>query len=147
MLNKSQRRRVSAILHVTEERLLGFQEQLSSGRPSPVLLDIENDLSEWERALVARKISQILVLIADLRERLALSPAWQSLRRALIGSLTLTSVGLQDAKAAALRAYGEADPQLAPTLDPSVDALIDELDEICRSLSAKAAPSKRAQQG
>jgi hypothetical protein len=147
MLNESQRRRVSAILRVTEERLLNFQEQLSGARPSQALLDIENDLSEWERAVVGKKVSQMLLLIAEVRERFDLTPSWQSLRRALIGGLTLTSVGLQDAKAAALRAYGEAAPQLAPTLDPLIDGVIDGLAEICRILGTDACPARTAQRG
>jgi hypothetical protein len=132
MLNEAQHRHLSAVLQIAEERLLNSQRQLSGNASAAKLLEIENDLTETERALVVEKISELLRLIASLSERFSVTARSRSLRHGLDATLSITWADLQDAKAAALRSYGETDPRLGEHLDPLVDKIADGLLEICR---------------
>jgi hypothetical protein len=135
VLNDGQRRRLATTLQMAEERLLELQRRLVGESPRPRLLDIEDDLSDAERAFVAAKITEVLRLTAATSERLELHRRWQSLRRAIIGTLSISWAGLQEAKAKALQAYGDTDPRLEDILDPLIDRIADEMTDICEALA------------
>jgi len=134
MLNEGQLRHLSATLRLAEERLLDLQRRLNDGRVGQ-LLTIDNDLSAAERAIVSEKIAALLRQIADAGARLALTPGWQSLRRALVGTLSVMWADLQDAKSGSLSAYGETDPRLPAMLDPLIERIAEGLLELCQVLS------------
>jgi len=91
-------------------------------------------VSDAERVAVTRRIDEALQLIADLGQQWKLAARSQSLRQTLIGTLSVTWADLQDAKAQALRRYGETDPRLGGTLDPPIDHIADILLAICRTV-------------
>jgi hypothetical protein len=132
MLNEAQHRHLSVVLQIAEERLLNLQRQLNGNAPPAKLLEIENDLTERERALVGEKIAELLRLIASLSERFAVTAGSRSLRHGLDATLSIMWADLQDVKARALRNYGDTAPRLREQLDPLVDKIADGLLEICR---------------
>ena len=132
MLNEAQHRHLSVVLQIAEERLLNLQRQLSDNAPAAKLFEIENDLTETERAFVVQKISELLRLIASLSERFSVTARSRSLRHGLDATLSVTWADLQDVKERALRGYGETDPRLGEHLNPLVDSIADRLLEICR---------------
>jgi hypothetical protein len=132
MLNEAQHRHLSVVLQIAEERLLNLQRQLSGNAPAAKLLEMENDLTETERAFVVEKISELLRLIAGLSDRFSVTARSRSLRHGLDATLSITWADLQDVKGRALRSYGETDPRLGEHLDPLVDSIADGLLEICR---------------
>lgn len=133
MLNEGQRRHLSATLRLAEDRLLDLQRQLKDGYPGR-LLTIDADLTPAERAIVEANIVDLLQQIADAGQRLGVTPGWQSLRRAVVGTLSVIWADLQDAQSASLNAYGETDPRLPAILDPLIERMADELIELCRIL-------------
>jgi len=134
MLNEGQLRHLSATIRVVEERLTDLQQQLNAGAPKQTLLELEDDLSDAERAFVAKKMDELLGLIADVTQQFSLNPEWRSLRRALVASLSIAWSDLRDATAAAMRGYGDIDPRLHESLDPLIERLCDRTLEICRRL-------------
>jgi len=121
-------------MRVAEERLHNLQRLMRTGGECQRLLEVEDDLTQVERTMVAEKLTELLRRIADLGTQLSLSPEWCSLRRTLAASLSVTWADLQNVKAAALGAYGKPDPRLREGLDPLIDRIADGLVEICRTI-------------
>jgi hypothetical protein len=135
MLNQSQRRRLSTVLGLTEERMLELRRRLAGGEPRPCILEIDNDLTDRERAAAEEKIDALLDLIRNASAQLALDRRRQSLRAMLFAVLSLSWATLQEAKASGLRAYGETDPRLKELLDPMIDRIGAAVMELVRNLS------------
>jgi len=126
VLNESQKRCLTATLRVTEERLILLRNRLAGESTRQTLVRVDNDVIAGERAFVIQRIDDAIGLISEIRDRLSLEPAPQSLRRLVIATVSLMLVDLAELKADKLRAYGEPDHDLSTTADPTtVDPLID----------------------
>ncbi len=134
MLNEAQLRHLSTVMRVVEKRLMDLQQQLNTGAPKSTLIELEDDLSDAERAFVAEKTTELLEVIADVAQHFRLSSEWRSLRRAMVASLSITWADLRDANTTAMRSYGETDPRLPESLDPLIERLCEGALEILRRL-------------
>ncbi len=119
LLNANQQRRVGTHLRLLGEDLedvAGWRELRRPGEPYDAL-----------RAVIAR----LREVVASTTDALAL-PAHEAppLRRRVQAIAEVWASSMEDVKARHLKAYGRVHPELAAALDPQVDAIVAQLQEM-----------------
>lgn len=105
-------------------------EQLLTATATTRLVRIENDLTAQERSRITHQIADLRRQVDELAERWNLDAEVVNVRRHLIGMLSIEWADLTDVRPGALRRNGPVDPVAAAELQPVVDHLIAQVEQL-----------------
>jgi hypothetical protein len=121
-LNPNQERVVAVTLRLLEERLAEIQNLMDVDEHG-ILYDRIARFSPEQRREMQALIKELRMGIAEVAGNFRLPRENQDPARIMMGLLSVTWESLGDIRAHRLVAYGEVDPRLKETLDPSVQKL------------------------
>ncbi len=131
LLNPSQRLALAIALRRVEQALRGILDGLNSEKQA-ILYRVEGTLPEDRRIQVIQLAESGLQQIAWMTHRFELPPRIFDNLASIRGSLAILGSDLYDVHAQKLQRYGDVDPSLQAELDPAIDDLIRQLEEIVR---------------
>jgi len=124
LLNPYQRNALTVALRAFEEQLHLFERWMHGYQESGILYRRQLELSEDRRILIQTQVTKALNYIAELATRFDLRPQDEDAAAMLRAGASVCWANLCDVRADKLKRYGQIDPHLAATLDPSIEALI-----------------------
>ncbi len=130
LLNAAQRKSLSIALKMIEERLFLFRLLWEQGTYSGILFRFQVDVSPQQRRAFDAISRRILKHLSDLKQRFGLSEVSEKLSDQIMSSSTYLWTVLEDEKAAKLKRYGSVDEALKRNLDPALQCIIDDLNEL-----------------
>ncbi len=134
MLNEAQKRSLSAIFQIVEDRLREMEIALTSAGYIGILREKINDVPPEVRPAVFEKSRLIRERITILADKLHLEKRRTATTSETLARLSYCWEILQDAKTKHLKRFGQPNAGLKEILDPQIDAIIDLLQEIERLL-------------
>ncbi len=136
LLNRYQRSAVAHTLRTLELTLRGALSE-AGRREQGILYRRDGALSEEQAGEIERLIDAGLREIDALAQTLALPTEAFSNRTALLGQLNVLWVDLHEIRAESLRGYGQVNPDLALTLNPRIERLIELVTALMNLLQAE----------
>ena len=131
-LGESLKRSVRITLAVLDEMLCDFEE-IARGRERHSLLFKErNSLSAARRRAILDKTERMRALMLELMTGLGLEADTHDLSQEIFGRGSAFWAHLVDTESKGLKRYGEAPEGFGEYLDPKIEELILDLDEIVR---------------
>jgi hypothetical protein len=123
-LNEPQRRRFAVILASLEDALDAISSAAADSAPDTRRMTaLANDLPEGFLQQAAPAIAALRRELTQLADALHLEAHPESKARLVRSVLTGQLNQIQDSYARKLRGYGRVDPELAPQLDPIMEAM------------------------
>jgi len=139
-LTEQQRNHLAAALDHVDEALLQVLDAARPGMgpaPDRFLRQRLRDLPPGLAPELAGAVQRVRSRLGDDIGRLGLRVDAESTARRLAAYLSAAVVLLQDSHSAAMRAYGDVDPELAATLDPWLAQLEADLSSIRRAIETR----------
>lgn len=135
LLNDAQRKSLSIALKMIEERLFAFRMLIEQNGYQGTMYRFRVNLDSEEKAALNRLFERTLKNIAHLKSRFHLHPVSEELNDHILGTVTYLWTVLEDEKSRKLKRYGSIHPGLKKALDPALQKIIDDLNEISRLLN------------
>ncbi|GBD39813.1 hypothetical protein HRbin37_02099 [bacterium HR37] len=135
---KNHRTYLSITMQVLEDTILEV-ERILTNNPSctKIMTETLNDISHCETTLILQHMAEIKKLISHIAIKLKLEKQLRKTRNAILGSMTVQRINLEEIKSKKLSGYGSMPDQLKEYLDPQVDRIINLIEEICKILRSE----------
>ena len=135
LLNEAQRKSLSIALKMIEERLFVFRMLMEQDGYLGTMYRFRVNLAPEEKKAITQLFDRTLKNIAALKSKFGLKAVTEELTDQIMGTVTYLWTVLEDEKSRKLKRYGSVHPELKKALDPALQKIIDDLNEISRRLS------------
>jgi hypothetical protein len=135
---KNHRTYLSIAMQVLEDTILEVERTLTNDADcSKIMTETLNDISHCEKTLILQHIAEIKKLINYIAVKLSLEKQLKKTRNAILGSMTVQRINLEEIKSKKLSGYGSMSDELKEYLNPQVDRIINLVEEICKIVQSK----------
>ncbi len=135
LLNEAQRKSLSIALKMIEERLFVFRMLMVQDGYQGTMYRFRVNFTPEEKEAITQLFDRTLKNIAALKSKFGLKAVTEELTDQIMGTVTYLWTVLEDEKSRKLKRYGSVHPELKKALDPALQKIIDDLNEISRRLS------------
>ncbi len=130
IMSAAQRKSLSIALKMIEERLFLFVLLSERGSYEGIMYRFKTDLSDQEKRAFRSIVERILRQIETLKTRFGLQAVGENLSDQILASATYLWTVLEDEKSKKLKRYGTVHSGLKQELDPALQGIIDDLNEL-----------------
>jgi len=120
-------RAISATLSLLDEDLCDFDQWVKGQEVKSVLYEVRNTLSPEQRRLIGERVTNMHVMLEEIRDALNLQGSVRMVDKMIVGSCAVQWASLSDLEARRLWRYGDVPPGLGEYLDAKIKALNEDL--------------------
>ncbi|NOY81769.1 MAG: hypothetical protein GXP31_12305 [Kiritimatiellaeota bacterium] len=136
-MNPNHRRGVGATLRLLDEMLCRFEEWGEGREKTSILYREKNNLSPMQRAGILAAVGELRDRLEAFRRDLGLRPTVQTAESDIWGGCSGVWENLVELESSYLRRYGKVSPELATYMDAHVPALIEGIEMILATVTAR----------